>query len=390
MDDVLIRVFGEFSITVNGVIHSHLISKSRKGVSLLTYLVLQEGKPVSSQRLIREMWSAKSSSNPESALKTMVSRLRAILNELSDGLGNCIQCSQSSYCWKGAPGVQVDLIAFSGALNELRGALTEEERIEKYRRIQELYRGDLIQTGELVNGVIQSSRMHREYLEAMYAYVRLLQGREDYAEIRRVCEQGLRIDASDDFFRIEMVRAACCLNHEKQAEDEYCRVMVGDDGEIRARSISSYHELSEAGVSLQERLEAIRQELQEQNESRGDSGPFFCDYEAFKEFYDIQIRNLRRLGSTMFLSVIMVSGRDGGLSDFSRESAMAGLQEILRRNLRKGDIVTRFSPDMMAMLLPTVSYSTGGMVLERIENLFYDEYPSTKVIMHHRITTLGE
>ncbi len=132
------------------------------------------------------------------------------------------------------------------------------------------------------------------------------------------------------------------------------------------------------------------QELQEQNESRGDSGPFFCDYEAFKEFYDIQIRNLRRLGSTMFLSVIMVSGRDGGLSDFSRESAMAGLQEILRRNLRKGDIVTRFSPDMMAMLLPTVSYSTGGMVLERIENLFYDEYPSTKVIMHHRITTLGE
>ena len=174
MDDVLIRVFGEFSITVNGVIHSHLISKSRKGVSLLTYLVLQEGKPVSSQRLIREMWSAKSSSNPESALKTMVSRLRAILNELSDGLGNCIQCSQSSYCWKGAPGVQVDLIAFSGALNELRGALTEEERIEKYRRIQELYRGDLIQTGELVNGVIQSSRMHREYLEAMFVYVRLL------------------------------------------------------------------------------------------------------------------------------------------------------------------------------------------------------------------------
>ena len=104
----------------------------------------------------------------------------------------------------------------------------------------------------------------------------------------------------------------------------------------------------------------------------------------------LKMRNARLLWLLVFLSVIMVSGRDGGLSDFSRESAMAGLQEILRRNLRKGDIVTRFSPDMMAMLLPTVSYSTGGMVLERIENLFYDEYPSTKVIMHHRITTLGE
>ena len=72
-----------------------------------------------------------------------------------------------------------------------------------------------------------------------------------------------------------------------------------------------------------------------------------------------------------------------------RESSMAALQEIMRKYLRKGDIVTRFSPDIYAMLLPTVNYSTGSMVLERIEQVFYEEYASNKVDIYHRITPLG-
>ena len=77
------------------------------------------------------------------------------------------------------------------------------------------------------------------------------------------------------------------------------------------------------------------------------SGPYFCDYRAFKEIYNIQIRNLERLSSTMFLGVIMLVST----STVARESGMAGLLEILRNNLRRGDIVTRFSDNIVAMLL---------------------------------------
>lgn len=377
MDEVFIRLLGEFSITVNGQIHDHLLSKSRKGVSLLTYLVLQGEKPVSTQRLIREMWNTKGSCNPDSALKTMVSRFRALLNELSPGLGSCIQCSQSSYRWKCAPGVRVDVIEFSRLLEKLKETQTDGERITLSRQIMELYRGDLIQTGELVNGVIQSSWMHREYLEAMYAYVHMLEERGDYAEISAVCKQGLQVDGLDDFFRIESAHALACLD---QAEKSASDALPEED---------DYREISQSSQALHHQLEAVRRELQTQEHAPDHNGPFFCDYPAFKEFYNVQIRNLRRLGSTMFLGVILVGGKKGALSDVSQESAMAGLIEILRRNLRKGDIVTRFSPDIVAMLLPTVNYSTGCMVLERIEKLFYGEYPSSLVSMHHRLTPLG-
>ena len=131
----------------------------------------------------------------------------------------------------------------------------------------------------------------------------------------------------------------------------------------------------------------IRNELIEKEGER--TGPFICDYRAFREFYNIQMRNLERLGSTMFLGVVMI-GTPGETDDsVTRESGVAGLMEILRKNLRKGDIVTRYSENIVAMLLPTVNYGTGSMVMNRIEDLFRDVYPVGSVSFHARISPLG-
>ena len=374
MSGVFIQMLGEFSITVRGVRHDNLVAKSRKGISLLTYLVMQNGKPVSNQRLIREMWSSRNSASPESALKTMVSRLRGMLNDLSDGLGACIQSNQGAYCWQSLPGVQVDALEFMALLEELKGQLTREQRLEKYGRVQALYQGDLAQTGELINGVIQSSWLHREYLECMYAYVHLLREMGSYAQVRDVCRQALQVDELDDFLQIELIHAEAALEH-------------GAGTDALARKEERYRHVSALGKGLQDQLEQIGDDLLESDVDQ--KGPFFCDYPAFREFYHIQARNLERLGSTMLLCVITVEKRDGQLSAVARESAMAGLQEVLRHNLRKGDIITRYAPDVFALLLPTVNYNTGTMVMDRIEKIFNAEYNNPQVALYHRITPLG-
>ena len=96
-----------------------------------------------------------------------------------------------------------------------------------------------------------------------------------------------------------------------------------------------------------------------------------------------------RLGSAVFLGIIMIANPDETITTVVRESAMAALCEIVRSNLRKGDIVTRAAPAVVAMLLPTVSYSTGNAVMERIESLFYEEYPNQSIVLSFRITPLG-
>ena len=68
---------------------------------------------------------------------------------------------------------------------------------------------------------------------------------------------------------------------------------------------------------------------------------------------------------------------------------MEAVKEIMRDHLRRSDIVTRVGPTSYAMLLPTVNYSTGTMVMERIERVFYDEFPNRSVVLHSRIAPLG-
>ena len=68
---------------------------------------------------------------------------------------------------------------------------------------------------------------------------------------------------------------------------------------------------------------------------------------------------------------------------------MNGLMEILRKNLRKGDTITRFAPTIFALLLPTVNYNTGGMVLERIKRVFYRSFPNSNIVFNYRVGPLS-
>lgn len=91
----------------------------------------------------------------------------------------------------------------------------------------------------------------------------------------------------------------------------------------------------------------------------------------------------------MFLAVIMVSKINGEqMGSIKQENVMHGLMEILRTNLRKGDVITHFSPTMVAMLLPTVDYSTGDSVMERLKQKFYQAYPNSNVLFSYRIAPL--
>ena len=390
-NSVQIRLLGDFDILVDGERQNNLAAKSRKGVSLMEYLILQRGRAVPVQRLIRELWSGSRYDSPESALKTMVSRFRALLNTISPGLGGCIVSEQGAYRWINKKAVRVDVLDMLRLLESVHADSTRDERISCYRQVLELYQGDLYQTGDICNGAMQVSWLHREFLHAMYAWIELLKETEDYDQICRVCRRAIQVDELDEQLHIELIRAMVQMNYTPDAINELKRashtgMLIPETGaapDLR----EDYQRLMTAGDLVSQKLDMIREELMNQNAQ--EAGPFFCEYDAFKEFFSIQRRNMERLGTTFFLGIIMIGGPDDPISSVARESAMAALCEIVRNNLRKGDIVTRAAPALLAMLLPTVNYSTGAMVMERIETLFYEEYPNKSIVLSSRITPLG-
>ena len=239
---------------------------------------------------------------------------------------------------------------------------------------------------------IHLSYLHREYLDAVYAYIELLKAEESYNEICQVCRRALEIAEMDERLRLELMRAMVRLNRMSDAMKEFKlaarRSQKMLDCDLSDEMKASFLQMVESDQDLHFNLDSIRNELLETDD--GALGPYFCDYPSFRFIYNLQIRNLERFGSTICLGVIMISCQDGQMSSVLRESVMAGLTEILRSNLRRGDIVTRFSPNIMAMLLPTVNYETGGLVMERIKHLFYQEFPNKGVCLSYRISSLSE
>lgn len=118
-DQIRIQMMDHFTIYINEQKADYLVNKTRKGVALMEYLILHQGQPTPNYRLLVTLWSEDKSANPENALKTLVSRLRALLNQISPGLGKCIVADRGAYHWETQPGMTVDVFEIEQIFDEL-------------------------------------------------------------------------------------------------------------------------------------------------------------------------------------------------------------------------------------------------------------------------------
>ena len=391
-ESVRMTMMGSFQIYIGERRVENPVSKSRKGTALMEYLVLHRGAPVPNQQLMQELWPEHSVTNPENALKTLVSRMRLLLNQMYSGLGSCIVSDRGAYHWQSMPGMTIDAVELLNLFDDIPDEPNPDLQRKMYQRVLELYQGDLYQTGDIEAESGFAQQMHSKFLSTMYGYIELLRKAEDYNEICAVCRTALEVDSFDDRLHIELMKAMISMNRTSDALVQYKHATNLTYRYLGAppspEMAAFYQEMSRNRQTLKDNLEAIRQELHNSGTERG---AFVCDYEMFKAIYNLEMRNLERLGTTMFLGIIMVGESDEGNYDSIRqENIMNGLVDILRDNLRKGDIITHFSANVIALLLPTVNYKTGNMVMERIRKLFFQRFPNSDIPFNYRLGLLGK
>jgi len=390
-DIIRIQMMGTFAIYINERKIDLLVNKSRKGASLIQLLISHRGKSVPNNRLLSTLWSEEKSSNPENALKTLVSRLRTLLNQISPDLGSCVVADRGAYHWACLPGMTVDLYEIDRILGELTNVeLTVQEKTKLYNELMNLYEGDLLQTSEHNEwAVVEAAGLHEKYMAAVFGYIDLLKEQCLHKEIISVCRRALEVDNFHDRLHIELMTALIHMNRPGEALQQYKHVVELDYRYLGVQPSTElqefYKHIVTAGKTLDFNLKAIRNELRENDKKDA----YVCEYAVFKEIYNLQMRNLERMGTTMFLAIIMVRPYDNQVMDNIRQNTiMNGLRDILAQNLRKGDIITRFAPAMFALLLPTVNYATGHMVLERVKRIFYRQYPNSNVVFDYRVGPL--
>lgn len=392
-DRVRIQMMDNFAIYINDIKLDQLVDKSKKGVALMQLLIVNRGQAVPNYRLMATLWSEEKSSNPENALKTLVSRMRALLNQLSPGLGKSIVSDRGAYLWENQAGMEIDMYEIEDIFARLEQGDLSEEKFEKLnQRLLQIYRGDLLLNAEQNDWALaRATTLHNKYMGAVYNYLEYLKAHEDYDHIIAACRKALEVDNFDDRLHMELMTALIRSDRNNEAMIQYKHVMHLYYHYLGIRPSDDmqefYKQIVNCGRTLEFNLEAIRNELRETNEKRG---AFICEYVVFKEIFNLQMRNLERLGSTMFLGVIMISDiNNRAMDSLKQDNIMRGLIDVLRDNLRKGDTVSLFSPNIVALLLPMVNYATGHMVMERVKEEFYKRYPNSNVSFNYRIGPLS-
>lgn len=391
MEHVRIQMMGGFIVFINEIRMDQALEKTRKGAALMQMLLVSRGQSVSTGRLIASLWPEEESANPESALKTLVSRLRTLLNQIAPDLGKCIVSDRGSYLWIAPADMEVDFYQVEDLFAELEEA-DGDRREELIRRLLEIYTGDLLQDcyqNEWARA--QSTALHTRYLDAVHELVSILKERRDDEGVIAVCRRALEVDGFDDHLHLELMSSLINRGRTNEAMTQYKHVTnmyyqglgIRPSDEVQA----FYKRIVSNGKNLEFNLESIRNELRE---SGGKGGAFVCEYTVFKDIFNLQMRNLERLGSTMFLGLIQIVDQSSAEPDpLKQDHLMRELMDVLRTNLRKGDTVAMFNTDIVALLLPMVNYSSGKLVMERLKREYYKKMKTSNVTFNYRIGPLS-
>ncbi len=387
----MIKIFmlGKFEIMVDGKSASKILSNSKKGRLMLQYLILHKDESIASSDLYEVLWPNEASSNPESALKTLVSRMRAAFSKLDDDLGRCIVTSRGAYRWNGELSCSIDVFEFEEYCRELsRATVMNHATEEKFEKALSMYAGDLNAGTDGESWMVsRSAYYHTLYLRTAYLAIRLLKENKDHEAIIRICRRALDIDAFDETMHLELMEALVKTNRSNEALVQYRHATNLHYNYLGMRPPEKiqnfYKQIIQADQSLGMDIDSIRKSLQETDAA---NGAFICEYAIFKDIYQLLMRNFSRIGNGMFLAIIMLSSGSGQpIEPLMLDGAMRQLLNAMINSLRKGDTVTRYSPSQYALLLPSVSYETGRMVMERIRNAFYRLYADSSLTLSYKL-----
>lgn len=387
-----IKMLGEFSIK-NGYSHfTHINNKSLQITRLLSYLIANKDTEVSKDKLIDILWPEENATNPSGALRNLVYRARQILSGFFPDSGNdkagseCILFSKSAYRWNPAIDCVIDIYQFEQAANLAEKEADPDEQFMWYQKAHDLYHGDFLNILSSDEWVVFRSVYYKNlYTKVTVNMCRYLSSKQNYSRVIRLCEASSLVDQMDEQIHIEKINAYLKMHAPSQALAYYYSVSdlftqkFGID--IGADMRNVYQEIIRQLPNYHQDITGLEENLRNGNEEKG---TFYCNFDIFKNIYQINLRSVRRSQSKRYLTLFSLTDNshpDEITSDLIEE--MDNLYQLLSKNLRSNDVFTKSSPSQFSLIL-TVANENGcktaiNRIVDRYEKKRLHDYISLQV-----------
>ena len=392
-EKIKISLLGKFEIQNGDAKIEETVNRSKKMWNLLGYIITHHDKQISQAEYIEMLWPEDKSSNPINALKTLLSRLRAFLEPIAIHDENFILSSQGSYHWNDKLNYVIDTDLFEMYIKKASNTdCTVEERISLYEQAIALYKGDFLSKHATELWVIPiSTYFHNLYIDSVKELLKLLRERNDFDSMEYYCVNALQIERFDEDLHCILIETylnqgntnAALAHYEQTTDFLYQNLGVKPSSQLRAL----YMDIIRTQKTLELDLNIIQNDLKE---AEYKLGPFVCEYCIFQETYRILARQAAREGRSVYLCLITVEESNGSIPSLNKlDSTMKRLLEAINQSLRRGDVVSRYSGAQYVILLPSITYEDGTMVMERIIKQYYQSNRKCLLRLKYKLEQLS-
>ncbi len=391
MEQLHIRMLGEFSIQAGENRISNNDNRTRKIWLLLSYLITQRGRVVSQRKMIELLWGDEpASSNPENALRITFHRARTLLNQLWPTAGrDLILHRDNGYLWNHQIPTTLDYEDF----DRLANLKTEDgdEKLQACLDALDLYQGDFLEKQSSETWVIPiSTHFHNLYIHTALTAAEALSARNRHEEAVNICKKAVSAEPyHEPLYQVLMQELAATGDSDGAAAVyEALSKRLFDDFGIRPseQTRAVYRAAAHSPSMNTLPMDEVLGHLQENNTS---AGAMQCDYDYFKILCHAESRAMERSGNATHVVLMSVTGTaDAPLTKSRLHRIMGQLGEQIRINLRRGDTFSQCSVSQYIIMLPKANYENSCMVCRRIEGAFHRAHPRVAVKIHYMVQPL--
>jgi DNA-binding SARP family transcriptional activator len=391
-DKLHINMLGGMSLRYKDKSINDQANRSRKLWVLLSYVITFRDKELSQNDFIELLWPNDESTNPGNALKTLLHRVRAMLNNLEYLNGHQIIIQDNgTYAWNNKLPITLDVDDFEKMYRKGNDAEDEEQRLAYYLQALDLYKGDFLPKLVTETWVVPiNTYYHSLYLRMIHEVLAALMEKKNYDEIVRRCNLALAIEPYDEFLYYNLILALVRLGNQQAALNQYekmTELFFNRFGVTHSEELTAlYKEVVRTTNSMETDLSVIKRYLQEQEVL---PGAFYCEYEFFKNIYQLQARALARSGQAIYVGLITLTNGSGGkLTAKILSNAMTKLNDCIRLSLRQGDVYSKYSLSQYIIMLPSANYENSRLVMARVAGRFRKENPHSQAIVKYTLHPL--
>lgn len=391
MEQINVRMLGEFSLSACNTKIADTGNRSRTVWLLLAYILCHQNRPLSQEELVDVLYGDDpKGTNPANALKTSLHRVRALLDQLWPGAGHeLILRQEGGYRWNPQCPTKMDIHEFDALCQST--AEDENEVLDSYLSALALYQGEFLNKMSSQVWVIPlSTHFHNLAIQTAQKAVSLLVRRGRIEEAEQTSRSALALEPYHEGLHSQLMQILLNQGRNKDVIALYetlSQRLFDEFGVMPSDEILSLYRKSLSATNTRTLpMDMILARLKETNSA---AGALVCEYDYFVILCRAEARSMVRDGKAAHVALISVTdSEDNELPKRSQDRTMDNLETQIRTNLRRGDALTRCSASQFLILLPQANYENSCMVCRRIFSAFARRYPHSPAKLRFTVQPL--